>query len=179
MKKLPFYLTLSRIVGAPVLCILFYTQENWAWWFSALTFIALSLTDYFDGKLARKYNVVSDFGKFFDPTGDKVLVLFALVLLVHFKAASPFFLLILLSRDIIIGSLRSYAAARGIVLAARPLGKIKTTFQMIAIPLMLVPEPGLSSSLGISVFDLGSYILWGACIISIISLIDYSLQLKK
>ncbi|MGH1468716.1 MAG: CDP-diacylglycerol--glycerol-3-phosphate 3-phosphatidyltransferase [Bdellovibrionales bacterium] len=175
MKKLPFYLTLSRIVGAPALTLLFFTQEPWAWWTSAVIFGALSLTDYFDGKLARKYNVVSDFGKFFDPTGDKILVLFALVLLVHFKAAHPAFLLILLSRDIIIGSLRSFAAAKGLVLAARPLGKLKTALQMIAIPLMLLPEMPLP----FSVFELGSWILWGACFISIISLLDYTLQVKN
>lgn len=175
MKKLPFYLTLSRIVGAPLLSLLFFNQEPWAWWLSAVFFAGLSITDYFDGKLARKYNVVSNFGKYFDPTGDKILVLFALVLLVHFKNAHPAFLLILLSRDILIGSLRSYAAAQGIILAARPLGKFKTTLQMVAIPLMLIPDLGTP----VSVFTLGSWILWTACFISIVSLVDYNLQVKK
>ncbi len=175
MKNLPFYLTLSRIVGAPALTILFFYQEDWAWWLSSLVFTALSITDYFDGKLARKYNVVSDFGKFFDPTGDKILVLFALVVLVHLKNANPAFLLILLSRDILIGSLRSYAAAKGLVLAARPLGKLKTGLQMIAIPLMLLPNLPLP----FSPFVLGTWILWGACIISIVSLLDYTAQVRK
>ncbi len=175
MKNFPFYLTLSRIIGAPALTLLFLTQEPWAWWFCALIFIALSITDYFDGKLARKYNIVSNFGKYFDPTGDKILVLFALVLLVYFKNAHPAFLLILLSRDIIIGSLRSYAAAQNLVLAARPLGKLKTVLQMTAIPLMLIPD----TFIPISTFLIGSYILWGACLISIISLIDYTIQIKN
>lgn len=175
MKKLPFYLTLSRIVGAPLLTFLFFYQEPWAWWVAAVIFIALSITDYFDGMLARKYDVVSNFGKYFDPTGDKILVLFALVILVHLKNANPAFLLILLSRDIIIGSLRSYAAAQGLVLAARPLGKLKTALQMIAIPLMLIPD--LPTPM--APFVLGSWILWGACIISIISLVDYTIQVRK
>jgi CDP-diacylglycerol--glycerol-3-phosphate 3-phosphatidyltransferase len=176
MKSLPFYLTLSRIVCAPLLCVLFFSLKPWAWWMSAIIFIVLSITDYFDGMLARKYNVVSDFGKFFDPTGDKILVLFALVLLVHFKDANPLFMLILLSRDILIGSIRSYAAAQGVVLAARPLGKLKTALQMVAIPLMLMPELQM---LSFSVFALGSYILWAACFVSIVSLADYAIQLKK
>lgn len=175
MKKLPFYLTLSRIVGAPLLVILFFNQEPWAWWFATFAFIALSITDYFDGHLARKYNVVSNFGKYFDPTGDKILVLFALVVLVQLKGASPWFLLILLSRDIIIGSIRSYAAADGIVLQARMLGKIKTALQMIAVPLMLAPD----LNLGFPVYTLGTSILWLACIISIVSLVDYMLMIKK
>lgn len=174
MEKLPFYLTLSRIVGAPLLLLVFFINTPTAWWFVFFIFIALSITDYFDGALARKYNVVSNFGKYFDPTGDKILVLFALVILVHFKGAHPAFLLILISRDIIIGSLRSYAAASGVVLAARPLGKIKTTLQMVAIPMMMAP--GL---FGLPWFLMGTWILWGACLISIVSLIDYSLQLKK
>ena len=174
MKNLPFYLTLSRIVCAPLLLIVFFSDASWAWWSTVVVFIALSITDYFDGHLARKYNVVSNFGKYFDPTGDKILVLFALIILVHFKGAHPAFLLILLSRDILIGSLRSYAAASGLVLAARPLGKIKTTLQMVAIPMMLAP--GL---LNIPFYTIGTWVLWAACFISIFSLIDYSLQLKK
>ena len=137
-------------------------------------FIGLSITDFFDGRLARKYNVESNFGKFFDPTGDKILVLFALVILTHFKAANPAFLLILLSRDILIGSLRSFAAAEGTVLAARPLGKFKTTCQMVAIPMMLAP--GL---FGWPWYEWGSWIMWLACGVSIVSIIDYGLQLKK
>lgn len=176
MKKLPFYLTLSRIVGAPILLIVFIFPQAWAWWFVTFLFIVLSVTDFFDGKLARKYNVVSNFGKFFDPTGDKILVLVTLVLLVHFKDASPFFLLILLSRDILIGSLRSYASADGIVLAARPLGKLKTTLQMIAIPCMSAPPLHL---LPFSLYNLGNLVLWLACIVSIVSLLDYFYQLKK
>jgi len=174
MEQLPFYLTLSRIVGAPLLLIVFIVDEPWAWWAAMFAFIGLSITDYFDGKLARKYGVESDFGKYFDPTGDKILVLFALVILLHLKNANPAFLLILFSRDILIGSLRSYAAASGIVLAARPLGKIKTTLQMVAVPMMLAP--GL---FGWPWFEWGEWILWGACVISIVSLVDYGLQLKK
>lgn len=173
MKKLPFYLTLSRIVLAPLLLTVFLSDTAPVWAICTFLFIALSITDYFDGKLARKYNVVSDFGKFFDPTGDKILVLVSLVILYHFKHISPFFLLILLSRDILIGSLRSYASSQGIVLAARPLGKIKTTLQMIAIPLLMFPY-GFAFF-----FEIGLFLLFAACVVSIISLIDYSLQLKK
>lgn len=176
MKQLPFYLTLSRIVGAPFLGVVFFFNEPWAWWLSFCLFIALSITDYFDGMLARKYNVVSDFGKFFDPTGDKILVLFALVILLHLKALDPYVVLVLLCRDIFIGTIRSYAATTGLVIAARSIGKWKTGFQMVAIPLMLAP---IQQLLFIPTFLTGHLLLWVAAALSIWSLIDYTLILLK
>ncbi len=176
MKKLPFYLTLSRIVGAPFLGLVFFLNEPLAWWFSAALFIALSITDYFDGMLARKYNVVSNFGKFFDPTGDKILVLFALIILLHLKNLDPYVVIILLCRDIFIGTIRSYAASTGLVIAARPIGKWKTGFQMVAIPLMLAP---VDQIFFIPTFLAGHILLWLAAALSIWSLIDYSLILIR
>jgi len=176
MKQLPFYLTLSRIVGAPFLGLVFFVNEPWAWWSGVVLFIALSITDYFDGMLARKYNVVSNFGKFFDPTGDKVLVLFALIILLHLKNLDPYVVLVLLGRDIFIGSIRSFAASTGLVIAARSLGKWKTGFQMVAIPLMMAPVDHIFN---IPVFKLGHILIWIAAGLSIWSLIDYSILLAK
>ncbi len=106
------------------------------WIFTSFYFGLLSLTDYFDGMLARKYQMVSNFGKFLDPIGDKVVVLFGLVLLTLSKDLNPGFLLIFMTRDFIIGGLRSFAAAEGVVISARALGKSKAALQMVAIPLL-------------------------------------------
>ena len=176
--QLPTILTLSRVVGAPFLLIPFLKDSDPIWWFTTLTFIALSLTDYFDGMLARKYNVVSNFGKYFDPAGDKVLVLFSLVLLMHFKGLSPFILMILLTRDVLIGSIRSFAASMGLVLQARSLGKLKTVLQMVGLPILMAPEI-LPLPMAFNQYRLGNVIVWGACLISVISLADYALVLYR
>lgn len=176
-KKIPVALTMSRIFGAPLLLLPFIKDNAFVWSVVTFIFIILSVTDYFDGKLARKYNAVSNFGKYFDPTGDKILVLFALVILMHFKDLNPFFLILLLSRDIIIGSIRSYAASVGLVMDARALGKLKTTLQMISIPILLAPK--LIPIPLIGQHNLGIGVMWLACIISVVSLGDYALQLNK
>lgn len=176
--QLPTLLTLSRVVGAPILLLPFIKDSDPVWWFTTVSFIALSLTDYFDGMLARKYNVVSNFGKYFDPAGDKVLVLFSLVLLMHFKGLSPFIIMILLTRDVLIGSIRSFGASMGLVLQARSLGKFKTVLQMIGLPILMAPQI-LLLPLAFSQYRLGTAILWVACLISLISLIDYALVLYR
>ena len=178
MHKLPTILTLSRIVGAPVLLFPFLKDSDLVWWFTTFSFIALSLTDYFDGRIARKYNMVSNFGKYFDPTGDKVLILFALVLLMHFKGLSPFILIILLTRDFLVGSIRSFGASIGLVLQARPLGKFKTVLQMVGLPILIAPQ-FLPLPPAFNQYRLGTAVLWVTCLISAVSLIDYALILYR
>lgn len=177
MKKIPLYLTLSRVVLAPLIGVVFIWNQEWAWIFAGVTFIALSITDYFDGMLARRWNVVSDFGKYFDPAGDKALVLVALVALLKLKMLDPYVVILFLLRDVVMGSLRSYSASQGLVLAARSLGKLKTAFQMTAIPLMFFPD--FLFFYGFGSFALGYWMLWGACILSLVSLGDYMIQVAR
>ena len=176
--QLPTLLTLSRILGAPMLLFPFLKNNELVWWFTTFFFIALSITDYFDGALARKYNVVSNFGKYFDPAGDKVLVLFSLILLMHFRDLSPLIVIILLTRDTLIGSIRSFGASIGLVLQARSLGKFKTVLQMIGLPILMIPQiPSFPTAF--NQYKLGTAILWLACFVSVVSLIDYALVLYR
>lgn len=171
------FLTLTRVFGAPLLLLPWFFEGDLIWVFVTFLFIFLSLTDYFDGMLARKYNHVSNFGKFFDPIGDKIMVLFALVLLMVSKDLSPYFLLIFMSRDLIISGMRSFAASSGLVIAARDLGKYKATLQMIAIPLMLFPE--FMIDLPLSPHFFGRIFLIVSVFLSILSAIDYFLGFRK
>jgi len=177
VRHIPNALSLSRILGSPLVLLPFIQNSPAMWLISSISFVALSLTDFFDGWVARKYSVESNFGKFFDPAGDKILVLLSLVVLMHFKLLNPFILIILLSRDVIIGSIRSFSASAGLVLSARPLGKIKTVLQMIGLPLLLSPTLWKSSSF-LSQNNLGLMLVWSACLLSLISLIDYALVLN-
>lgn len=168
-------LTLSRIVLAPLILMPWYFSGLWTWYFASVIFTILSITDFVDGYLARKYNMTSDFGKLFDPIGDKVMVLFGMVILTVSKDVSPFFILIILSRDFLINGLRSYAASVGVVISARALGKYKAALQMIAIPLLLLPE----DSFGLPTVFLGRIILVLSVFFSITSAFDYVLGFRK
>ncbi len=170
------FLTLIRIIGAPLLLLPWWSDTEGVWIFISLYFGFLSLTDYFDGMLARKYNMVSNFGKFLDPIGDKVVVLFGLVVLTISKDLNPGFLLIFMTRDFVIGGLRSFAAAEGVIISARALGKSKAAFQMVAIPLMLFPENLIP--LPVSTFYIGLVVLMISLVLSIVSAFDYFLGFK-
>lgn len=163
------FLTLVRIIFAPVLLLPWWYDTQSVWVFVSLFFGLLSLTDYFDGMLARKYNMVSNFGKFLDPIGDKVVVLFGLVLLTISKDLNPAFLLIFMTRDFIIGGLRSFAAAEGVVISARALGKSKAALQMVAIPLLLFPD----NLIPFPAFFIGEIVLIISLVLSLVSALDY------
>lgn len=128
-------------------------------------FIIASLTDLFDGKIARKYNMVTNFGKFMDPLADKLLVCAALVCLLALGQLSAWIVIVIISRDFIISGFRLVAADNGVVIAASYWGKFKTTFQMIAVILLIFNIPALR---------LVSDIIVGiAVVLTIISLVDY------
>lgn len=170
------FLTLIRIVGAPLILLPWFIEGESIWVFASVYFGLLSLTDYFDGMLARKYKLVSNFGKFLDPIGDKVVVLFGLVLLTLSKDLNPAFLLIFMTRDFIIGGLRSFAASEGVVIAARALGKSKAALQMVAIPLLMLPEYFLP--IPFSTFIIGESVLIVSLILSLVSGFDYFLGFR-
>jgi CDP-diacylglycerol---glycerol-3-phosphate 3-phosphatidyltransferase len=120
--------------------------------------------------------MVSNFGKFLDPIGDKVVVLFGLVVLTISKDLNPAFLLIFMTRDFIIGGLRSFAAAEGVVISARALGKSKAALQMVAIPMLLLPEYLIP--IPFSMFIIGEFVLIISLILSILSAFDYFLGFR-
>ena len=160
--NLPTKLTLSRIVIVVVMLIGLFTCDilheagvltmptlgpvNVAYLICFVLFIIASITDALDGKIARKYNLVTDMGKFLDPVADKLLVNLTLIYLAlpHFglddvQATIPLFcVIIMIGRDLIIDAFRLAAASKGSILAANIFGKLKTVFQMIAIPMVFL-----------------------------------------
>ena len=116
--------------------------HSWGMTIAAVIFIAASLTDYFDGKIARRDNLVTNLGKFLDPLADKVLVISVLIGFLSLGRISAWGVLIIIFRDFMISGVRLVAATNGEVIAAKMIGKVKTTVQMIAIIYMLF-EPML------------------------------------
>lgn len=140
-----------------------------------LIFLLSSLTDYLDGYLARKYNLITTFGKFVDPIADKLIVNSALLLLASSKDISILIPIIMISRDTIVDAIRLMASQKNVVLAASYLGKAKTMTQMIAICLLLLNNI-VFDALGI---PMAQIMIWLAAIISIVSGIDYFMKNKQ
>ena len=137
-------------------------------------FIIASLTDLADGKIARKYNLVTTFGKFMDPLADKLLVCSALIALVEMGRIPSWVVIIIISREFIISGFRLVASDNGVVIAASYWGKFKTTFQMVMVCLMLINVPGWIGWLGL----LTDIVMWIALALTVVSLIDYLVKNK-
>ena len=137
-----------------------------------ILFIAASLTDLLDGKIARKYNLVTDFGKFMDPLADKLLVCSALICLVSMDRLPAWMVIVIISREFIISGFRLVASDNGVVIAASYWGKFKTTFQMLMIIVLFLDLGGI--------FDLiGQILTWAALILTVVSLVDYLVKNKS
>ena len=140
--NLPNKLTLLRVFMIPIfLLVLFLAPEPVNRYVAVVIFIVASLTDMLDGKIARKYNLVSNFGKFMDPLADKLLVMSALVSMVALEDLAAWVVIIILAREFAITGFRTLAMKANIVMAASWWGKVKTTTQMIMIPVVLLQLP--------------------------------------
>ena len=139
-------------------------------WIALALFVIASLTDLMDGKIARKYNLVTTFGKFMDPLADKLLVCSALICLVELGRIPAWIVIIIISREFIISGFRLVASDKGVVIAASWWGKFKTTFQMVMIVLMIADIAALSIVTQI--------VMWIALILTVVSLIDYLVKNK-
>ena len=167
--NLPNKLTLLRICLIPVFIILMLSQVSNFFLISCIIFIIASITDFLDGKIARKYNLVTDFGKFMDPLADKLLVLSALICMIEYDLVAGWMVIIIVARELTVSILRAIAADNGKVIAASGGGKIKTTSQMIAIILLLI---GANYSNSQIVF-VGTIAMYIATIFTLYSGIDY------
>ena len=166
--NLPNKLTIIRVCLIPffVAALVFDHGNNYTMRIVAnVLFIVASLTDLFDGKIARKYNLVTNFGKFMDPLADKLLVCSALICLIELGQLPAWVVIIIISREFIISGFRLVAADNGVVIAASYWGKFKTTFQMAAVILMIFNIPALTLVTNIVVVI--------AVALTIISLVDY------
>lgn len=166
--NLPNKLTTLRVIMIPffVFFLLWQNGENRTFRMIALVlFIIASLTDLLDGKIARKYNLVTNFGKFMDPLADKLLVCSALICLIELNALPAWMVIVIISREFIISGFRLIASDNGVVIAASYWGKFKTTFQMVSVVLLILDIPALAFVTTICV--------WIALLLTIVSLVDY------
>lgn len=170
--NLPNKLTLLRIIAIPVFIVVLMRGYGYA---ATVIFIAAALTDMLDGKIARKYDLVTNFGKLMDPLADKLLVMSALVCLVELGSVPGWMVIVILAREFAVTGLRQVAASEGIVIAAGTTGKIKTITQMIAIPLLLL-DNWPCRYIGV---PLDQIFLWIAVAMTIISGVEYIIKNKQ
>jgi CDP-diacylglycerol--glycerol-3-phosphate 3-phosphatidyltransferase len=174
-KQLPNIITVSRIFAVPIIIVLMLWDDRLGGYWSALVFVLASLTDYFDGKYARQFNVVSNFGKFMDPIADKILVTSTLIMMIPSGRLGAVMVIIILSRDTLISGLRSIAATENMIISAGAMGKWKTAIQMVAIPAVLVREPFW----GIPLYEIGYWTLWASVALSVVSGAEYVIKYAR
>lgn len=168
-KQLPNMITLVRIAFIPLVVLgLNYSNPDNDFW-AAVFFILASISDFFDGYLARLYKVESVLGQLMDPVADKLLVMGALIMLIPLNRVSPILVLLLLSRDIFIAGIRAAAANEKLIIAAGSYGKWKTGLQMVALPALMLNR----DLFGIDLLVMGQWLLWASMILSLISAIQY------
>ena len=167
--NLPNKLTLFRVILIPffVFFLLAPYFEGYGNYIAVAIFIVASLTDMLDGKIARKYNLVTNFGKFMDPLADKLLVCSAMICLISTGQLAAWIVIIIIAREFIISVFRLIASDNGIVIAASYWGKFKTTFQMLMVIVLILNIPNQFFTV------LGTILTYIALALTIISLIDY------
>ena len=169
--NLPNKLTIARVIAVP-----FIGAYYFSWYLLAfIIFVAASLTDMLDGKIARKYNLVTNFGKIMDPLADKVLVYSAICLMIPVYVPA-WMLIIILAREFTVAGMRTVAASEGIVIAAGMSGKIKTVLQMIAVCLLLLVP---AFPLFIPLWYIAQAFLWASLIMTVYSGVEYVIQNKN
>lgn len=177
-KNLPNILTISRIIIIPILIASFYIEGKLYHYVAAGLFLLASVTDYFDGYLARSLNAVSPFGRFLDPIADKLLVAAAIIMLVHFDDIGKYDVIpaiAILSREIMVSGLREFLAEIRVSLPVTTLAKIKTGVQMTAIFLLLLGTEGPNIAEVQTVTEitltelLGRILLWVAAMLTLIT----------
>lgn len=172
--NLPNKLTILRVVMVPFFVLFMLTNIGGPAnkWISLVLFVVASLTDLLDGKIARKYHLVTNFGKFMDPLADKLLVCSAMICLVEMDKIAAWIVIVIISREFIISGFRLVASDNGVVIAASYWGKFKTVFQMAMIIVLIADLGGF--------FDtIGTILVWVALALTIISLVDYIVKNKQ
>lgn len=172
--NLPNKLTTFRVILIPFF-VFFMLAPNMTGinhYIAAAIFIVASLTDLLDGKIARKYNLVTNFGKFMDPLADKLLVCSAMICLIQTGQLVAWIVVIIIAREFIISGFRLIASDNGVVIAASYWGKFKTTFQMLMVIVLIL-------NVQMPFFQiLGKILTYAALILTVVSLIDYIVKNK-
>ena len=167
--NLPNKLTLFRVVLIPffVFFLLAPYFEGYGNYIAVAVFIVASITDFLDGKIARKYNLVTNFGKFMDPLADKLLVCSALICLIQLELITAWVVIIIIAREFIISGFRLVASDNGVVIAASYWGKFKTAFQLLTVIVLILNIPNKVFTI------LGTVLIYVSLALTVISLIDY------
>lgn len=171
--NLPNKLTVLRVIMIPFFVVFMLTDigGEYGKYIALAIFVVASLTDLLDGHLARKHNLVTNFGKFMDPLADKLLVCSAMICLVEMQRLAAWMVILIISREFIISGFRLIASDNGVVIAASYWGKFKTTFQMLMIILLILDLGGAFTLIETAV-------TWIALALTVISLIDYLIKNK-
>ena len=178
--NLPNKLTVFRVILIiPFVLVMLGSHAQWGWFMALfggtadyadlialVIFVIASLTDMLDGKIARKYNLVTNFGKFMDPLADKLLVCSAMICLIPSGKLEAWFVIVIIAREFIISGFRLVASDNGIVIAASYWGKFKTVSQMAMIIVLIADFGGIFDMIGIA-------LIWVSLILTVVSLIDY------
>ena len=167
--NLPNKLTIMRVILIPffVFFLLSPYFPEYGNYIAVAIFIVASLTDMLDGKIARKYNLVTNFGKFMDPLADKLLVCSAMICLIELDRLAAWIVIVIIAREVIISGFRRVASDNGVVIAASYWGKFKTTFQMLMVIVLIL-------DIQMPFFQiLGTVLTYVALILTVVSLIDY------
>lgn len=173
--NLPNKLTVFRVILIPFFVFFMLVPDvvPYSNYIAVGIFIVASLTDLLDGKIARKYNLVTNFGKFMDPLADKLLVCSAMICLIQTGQLAAWIVVIIIAREFIISGFRLIASDNGIVIAASYWGKFKTTFQMLMVIVLIL-------NINNQVFQiLGVVLTYISLALTIISLIDYVVKNKE
>ncbi len=170
----PNKLTVARVIVVPFMVLSLLT--GWGGeanrYISLILFAGASITDWFDGYLARKNHLVTNFGKFMDPLADKLLVCSALICMIELNRLPAWIVIIIIAREFIISGFRLIAAENGVVIAANYWGKFKTVCQMVMILLLILDFDGI--------FDiLETVFIWLSVVLTVISLLTYIIQNKQ
>ena len=168
--NLPNKLTTLRMILVPVFIVVYLMGYHYA---SAVIFIIASLTDFLDGHLARKYHLITNFGKIMDPLADKLLVCSAMICLIEKGQLAAWIVIIIIAREFIISGFRLVAADNGIVIAASYWGKFKTVFQMLMVIVLILNIPNSFFAV------LGTVLTYIALALTVVSLIDYIAKNKN
>ena len=172
--NLPNKLTIMRVILIPFFVFFLLSPYFPAYgnYIAVAIFIMASLTDMLDGKIARKYNLVTNFGKFMDPLADKLLVCSAMICLIELDRLAAWIVIVIIAREFIISGFRLVASDNGVVIAASYWGKFKTTFQMLMVIVLIL-------DIQMPFFQiLGTVLTYVALILTVVSRIDYIVKNK-
>lgn len=178
--NLPNKITIFRVILIPVFLVLLYVSAIPAnKWIALAVFIIASLSDMVDGKIARKYNLVTDFGKFMDPLADKLLVSAALIALIELGRIPAWIVIVIISREFIISGFRLVAADNGIVIAAGWWGKVKTAVTMVMLCVMIPDLASIFTNAATPIHIVEQILLYASLVLTVVSLIDYLVKNKN